>query len=296
MSGSREILNKINSIKSTQKITRAMELVATSKMRKACERLNSSKPYVSCALDIISQISRANLSYTHPYFKHRELKNIGLIVIATDCGLCGGLNINLFKEVLKSVEYYKNKDIKTNLFLIGAKSENFFKRLQEVNIVSILNFKDTNSINSVIGAASLAIQSFDKGEIDKLVLCGNNFVSKITQTPYQDQLLPILKCNKNTSVLLGKEVEDKKFYWDYLYEPDSNHVLDLLLARYIESRIHCGIVENLACEQAARMLAMKNATDNASDIIDSLRLEYNKTRQSMITQELAEIISGGAAV
>lgn len=292
MSGSREIRTKINSVKNTQKITRAMELVAASKMRKARDRMEQARPYAHYALDIIHHVVRASMEYIHPYFQTRDVKRIGMVVISTDRGLCGGLNINLFKEVLKSIKQYQEQKIEVDLCLIGSKAESFFKRLRKVNIVSVANFHDGDTVSTITGAISVMIKAFNDKQIDNLLLFSNKFVNTIKQRPTKEQLLPIVKPKES------KVKEDKSMagHWDYLYEPGAKPVLDVLLVRYIESQVYCGVVENLACEQAARMLAMKNATDNAGDIINSLKLKYNKARQAMITQELAEIVSGAAAV
>lgn len=292
MSGSREIRTKIDSVKNTQKITSAMELVAASKMRKARERMEEARPYAHYALDIIHHLVCASMEYTHPYFQTREVKRVGIVIISTDRGLCGGLNINLFKEVLKSIKHYQEQKIKVDLCLIGSKAESFFKRLRQVDIVSVANFNDGDTISSITGAVSVVVKAFDENKIDNLILFSNKFVNTIKQKPTKEQLLPIV--NPKESAL--KEDKSIAMHWDYLYEPGAKSVLDILLVRYIESQVYCGMVENLACEQAARMLAMKNATDNAGDIINSLKLQYNKARQSMITQELAEIVSGAAAV
>ncbi len=292
MSGSREIRTKINSVKNTQKITRAMELVAASKMRKARDRMEQARPYAHYALDIIHHVVRASMEYIHPYFQTRDVERIGMVVISTDRGLCGGLNINLFKEVLKSIKQYQEQKIEVDLCLIGSKAESFFRRLRKVNIVSVANFHDGDTVSTITGAVSVMIKAFNEKQIDNLLLLSNKFVNTIKQKPTKEQLLPIVKPKES------KVKEDKSMagHWDYLYEPSAKPVLDVLLVRYIESQVYCGVVENLACEQAARMLAMKNATDNAGDIINSLKLKYNKARQAMITQELAEIVSGAAAV
>lgn len=296
MSGSREIRTKINSVKNTQKITSAMELVAASKMRKARERMDNARPYAKHVLDIIHHVANANMEYTHPYFKSRTIKRIGMIIVGTDRGLCGGLNINLFKKVLTVINHQQKNNIEVDLCLIGLKAESFFRRLKGVNIVSVANFQNYQSqdisVADVTGAVTVMIKAFESNSIDQLFLLSNKFINTIKQKPTQERLLPI-------SVSPKKDNEASnlvKNHWDYIYEPEAKKVLDILLIRYIESQAYCAVVENLACEQAARMLAMKNATDNAGDIINSLKLQYNKARQAMITQELAEIVSGAAAV
>ncbi|MFZ9035218.1 MAG: F0F1 ATP synthase subunit gamma [Francisellaceae bacterium] len=289
MSSSREIRNKIKSVQNTQKITRAMELVAASKMRKARDRMEAARPYAQYARDIIAHATRASMEYSHPYFQARTVKRAGLIVVATDRGLCGGLNINLFKLVLKKIRAFQNDKVPVDLCVIGQKAESFFRRLHGINIISAANFSDGSStISAITGSISVMISAFDNKEIDALYLFSNQFVNTIKQKPHADQLLPIS--------LPEVDSEKSQGQWDYIYEPGAKRVLDVLLVRYIESQVYSSVVENLACEQAARMLAMKNATDNAGEIIDSLKLKFNKARQAMITQELSEIVSGAAAV
>lgn len=292
MSSSREIHTKINSVKNTQKITHAMELVAASKMRKARDQMEQARPYAHYALNIINHVVRASMEYMHPYFQVREVRRVGMVIVGTDRGLCGGLNINLFKEVLKFIKHYQKQKVEVSLCLIGTKAESFFRRLNKVDIISAANFHAGKTVSSVTGAVSVMVKAFDDKKIDNLILFSNKFLSTIKQKPTNDQLLPIIKPKE------GDVKKDKLIsgHWDYLYEPSAKSVLDVLLVRYIESQVYCGVVENLACEQSARMLAMKNATDNAGEIIDSLKLQYNKARQAMITQELAEIVSGAAAV
>ncbi len=291
MSGSREIRTKIHSVKNTQKITRAMELVAASKMRKARDRMEEARPYAVHAKNIIAHITRASMEYLHPYFQKREVKRAGIIVISTDRGLCGGLNINLFKAVIKAIQQYQTDKVEIDLCLIGVKAESFFKRLSGVNVISAANFHDgDDALASITGAVTVMIEAFDNGTIDELDLFSNKFVNTIRQEPTKEQLLPIAEMHDE------KAEENMAARWDYIYEPGAKRVLDVLLVRYIESQVYRGVVENLACEQAARMLAMKNATDNAGEIIDELKLKYNKARQAVITQELAEIVSGAAAV
>lgn len=291
MSGGREIRTKITSVQNTQKITRAMELVAASKMRKARSRMEDARPYAAYARNIIAHVSRASMEYTHPYFQIRDIKRIGMVVISTDRGLCGGLNINLFKKVLKAITDFQAEKIEIDLCLIGVKAESFFKRLSGVNVVSVANFHGNDETHTAItGAVSVMIEAFRDNTIDALKLFSNTFVNTIKQQPAETQLLPIVTCeDSNSESVMAK-------HWDYIYEPGALRVLNLLLVRYIESQVYRAVVENLACEQAARMLAMKNATDNAGDIIDALNLDYNKARQALITQELAEIVSGAAAV
>ena len=310
MSSSREIRSKISSVKNTQKITGAMELVAASKMRAARNRMEEVRPYAVYARAIIAHATKASIEYSHPYLNMRPVKRAGIVVVATDRGLCGGLNINLFKSVLNQVKQYKNDGVKVDLCLIGLKAESFFKRLADVNIVAVADFAGNKEarIEHIGGAVQVMFEAYDAKNIDEVILFSNEFVNTIRQKPRKQILLPISGLHAETTVdeslkgssglNLGAHNSDKPIakHWDYIYEPDAQKVLDILFKRYVESQIYRGVVENLACEQAARMLAMKNATDNASDIIDSLKLEYNKARQAMITQELAEIVSGAAAV
>lgn len=287
MATGREIRTKIGSVKNTQKITRAMELVAASKMRKARDRMDAAKPYANYASKLISHAAKANLEYRHPYFEQRDIKRIGIIVVSTDRGLCGGLNINLFKDVLKKITIAQQSNIQVDLCLIGTKSETFFKRLEGLNIVSVANhLGDKPSIKDLIGSIKVMIDAFDHKSIDQLFLFSNEFINTITQKPVSQQLLPVVP-NDNES--LGH-------HWDYIYEPDAKSLLNVLLVRYVESQVYRSVVENLACEQASRMVAMKSASDNAGEVIEGLNLEYNKARQAAITQELAEIVSGAATV
>lgn len=286
MATGREIRTKIGSVKNTQKITRAMELVAASKMRKARDRMDAAKPYADYASRLIAHAAKAKLEYKHPYFDQREIKRVGIIVVSTDRGLCGGLNVNLFKDVLKTIKMFKDSNIEVDLCLIGSKSEVFFKRL-DLNIVSVANqLGDKPSIQDLIGSIKVMIDTFDSNSIDKLLLFSNEFINTITQKPNKQQLLPVVP-DENDSL---------NHHWDYIYEPDAKSLLDILLIRYVESQVYRAVVENVACEQASRMVAMKSASDNASDVIDGLNLEFNKARQAAITQELAEIVSGAATV
>ena len=286
MATGREIRSKISSVKNTQKITRAMELVAASKMRKARDRMEEARPYADYSRAIIAHVAKANLEYLHPYFKTREVKKVGLIIISTDRGLCGGLNINLFKEAVKEINILKSKGIEVQVTLIGAKAEAFFRRFN-LNIASVADhLGDKPSIQDLIGSVKTMLDLYDQEKIDQLMLFSNEFVNTIKQKPCKTQLLPVV-ADKN---------ENLNYHWDYIYEPDAKSLLDLLLKRYIESQVYRGVIENLACEQASRMIAMKNATDNAGNVIDELNLQYNKARQAAITQELAEIVSGAAAV
>lgn len=288
MAGAKEIRNKIGSVKNTQKITSAMEMVAASKMRRAQERMSASRPYAETMRKVIGHIAQGNLEYKHPYLIEREVKRVGYIVISTDRGLCGGLNINLFKSALNDMKNWSAKGAKVDLALIGSKASNFFERHGAKVKAHVSGLGDTPSVNDLIGSVKVMLKAYDNGEIDKLYLVYNKFVNTMVQQPKVDQLLP-LPVTEDSKLA-------KKNHWDYLYEPDPKQLLDALLIRYVESQVYQGVVENLASEQAARMVAMQAATDNAGNLINDLQLVYNKARQASITQELTEIVSGAAAV
>ena len=288
MAGAKEIRNKIGSVKNTQKITSAMEMVAASKMRRAQERMSASRPYAETMRKVIGHIAQGNLEYKHPYLIEREVKRVGYIVVSTDRGLCGGLNINLFKAALNDMKQWSAKGAKVDLALIGSKASNFFERHGAKVKAHVSGLGDNPSVNDLIGSVKVMLKAYDNGEIDRLYLVYNKFVNTMVQQPKVDQLLP-LPVTEDSKLA-------KKHHWDYLYEPDPKHLLDQLLGRYIESQVYQGVVENLASEQSARMVAMKAATDNADTLINDLQLVYNKARQASITQELTEIVSGAAAV
>ena len=288
MAGAKEIRNKIGSVKNTQKITGAMEMVAASKMRRAQERMSASRPYAETMRKVIGHIAQGNLEYKHPYLIEREVKRVGYIVVSTDRGLCGGLNINLFKAALNDMKQWSAKGAKVDLALIGSKASNFFERHGAKVKAHVSGLGDNPSVNDLIGSVKVMLKAYDNGEIDKLYLVYNKFVNTMVQQPRVDQLLP-LPVTEDSKLA-------KKHHWDYLYEPDPKKLLDTLLVRYVESQVYQGVVENLASEQAARMVAMQAATDNAGNLINDLQLVYNKARQASITQELTEIVSGAAAV
>ena len=287
MAGAKEIRNKIASVKNTQKITSAMKMVAASKMRKAQDRMDSSRPYAVTMRKVIGHIALGHLEYKHPYLEEREAKRVGYIIISTDRGLCGGLNINLFKAALTSMKEWKEKGVETSLALVGSKACSFFARYGGKVLAQASGLGDNPSVNDLIGSVKVMLEAYDNGEIDRLYLVYNKFVNTMVQQPHVDQLLPLPK---------AKDEKMAKRHWHYLYEPDPKHLLDQLLGRYIESQVYQGVVENLASEQSARMVAMQAATDNADTLISDLQLVYNKARQAAITQELTEIVSGAAAV
>ena len=286
MAGGKEIKTKIGSVKNTQKITSAMEMVAASKMRRAQELMVSSRPYAENIRNVIGHIARGQLEYRHPYLEEREVKRVGYIVISTDRGLCGGLNINLFKSVLKDSAKWQGQGAEVDLAVVGSKASTFFGNVGANIVAQKSGLGDSPSVTDLIGSVKVMLDAYDSGKIDKLYVVCNKFVNTMTQKPTIDQLLPLPKSDDDA-------ITHK---WDYIYEPDAQALLDQLLVRYVESQVYQGVVENLASEQAARMVAMKAATDNAGDLIDDLQLVYNKARQASITQELGEIVAGAAAV
>ena len=286
MAGGKEIRTQITSIKSTQKITSAMEMVAASKMRKAQERMQLGKPYAKRMRSVVGHIANANPEYKHLYLQEREVKRVGFILVSTDRGLCGGLNINLFKTAIRSMQEWSNQEVEIDLCLIGAKASAFFNSYGGNVVSAVRDLGEAPSVSDLIGSVKTMLDGYAEGKIDKLFLVGNEFINTMTQSPYVNQLLP----------LLADENEQLKHSWDYLYEPEASVILEGLLTRYIESQVYQAVVENGACEQASRMIAMKSATDNAGDLIDDLQLIYNKARQAAITQELSEIVSGAAAI
>ncbi len=286
MAVGKEIRTQISSIKSTQKITSAMEMVAASKMRKAQDRMELGKPYAQRIRSVVGHIANANPEYKHLYLQERDVKRVGFIVVSSDRGLCGGLNTNVFKAAVKSMKEWSDQEVEIDLCLIGAKSIAFFNSFGGNIEAAVRDIGEAPSVEQLIGTVKVMLDAYSDGKIDRLFLVGNEFVNTMTQSPYVNQLLP----------LEADDDQELKHAWDYLYEPDAKEILDGLLVRYIESQVYQAVVENIACEQGARMIAMKNATDNAGDIINDLQLVYNKARQAAITQELSEIVSGAAAV
>lgn len=289
MAGAKEIRTKIASVKSTQKITKAMEMVAASKMRKTQERMSSSRPYSETIRNVISHVSKATIGYKHPFLVDREVKKVGMIVVSTDCGLCGGLNVNLFKTVLNEMKEWKEKDVSVQLSLIGSKSINFFQSLGIKILTQDSGIGDTPSVEQLIGSVNSMIDAYKKGEVDVVYLVYNKFINTMSQKPVLEKLIPLPELDND-------ELGERKQVWDYIYEPDAKVLLDNLLVRYLESQVYQAAVENLASEQAARMVAMKAATDNAGNLINELQLVYNKARQASITNELNEIVAGAAAI
>jgi F-type H+-transporting ATPase subunit gamma len=287
MAGAKEIRTQIKSIKNTQKITKAMEMVAASKMRKAQDRMRASRPYAEKMKNVVSHMGKAHPEYKHPYLIEREAKRVGIIVVSTDRGLCGGLNINLFKKTVATMKEWRDRQLDIDVAVIGTKAMGFFRRLGGNVVSENSHLGDTPKIEELIGSVKVMLDAYDAGEIDRLYLANNVFLNTMTQQPAIERLLPVV----------GDEADEQiAHHWDYIYEPGAKEVMDGLLMRYIESLVYQGLVENIACEMAARMVAMKAASDNAGNLIDELQLVYNKARQAAITQELSEIVSGAAAV
>jgi F-type H+-transporting ATPase subunit gamma len=287
MAGAKEIRGKIASIKNTQKITKAMEMVAASKMRKAQERMRAARPYAEKIRKIIGHLRQVNLDYKHPFTLERPVQSVGIVVISTDRGLCGSLNLNLFKAALGAIREAQAKNVKVYLCVIGTKAMQFFRRLSGIEIAaSAAHLGDRPKTADLIGATKVMLDFYRDTKVDQLLLAHNVFVNTMTQKAVVSQLLPLQTIDK-------EELQER---WDYIYEPDAAEILDVILMRYIESQIFQGAVENVACEMAARMVAMKSATDNAGKLIDELQLIYNKARQAAITKELSEIVGGAAAV
>jgi F-type H+-transporting ATPase subunit gamma len=289
MAGAKEIRSKIASIKSTQKITNAMEKVAVSKMRRAQQRMAAGRPYAVRIREVIGHLAKANPEYRHAFMVERPVKRVGYILVSSDRGLCGGLNINLFKALIKNMKEWHDAGVEAEFCVIGSKGASFFRSYGGNVVAAISHLGDAPSVNDLIGSVKVMLDRFNEGSLDRLYLASNKFVNTMTQKPAVEQLLPLAPAT---------EADDgaKQGLWDYLYEPDAQQLLDALLVRYVESQVYQSVIENNACEQAARMIAMKNATDNAGQLIKDLQLIYNKARQAAITQEISEIVGGAAAV
>jgi F-type H+-transporting ATPase subunit gamma len=284
--GSKEIKAKISSVTNTKKITKAMEMVAASKMRKAQARMEATLPYVEKVKRVIGHVAGAHPEYKHPYTQTRDtVKRVGLIVISSDRGLCGGLNSNLFRKALPELKTWQEQGVEVELALVGNKAQTFFRSFGGNVVAAVADLGDAPHIEDLVGTIKVVLDKYDAGEIDEVYLASNKFVNTATQAPTVAKLVP-----------LESEDSTEATHWDYLYEPDAKTALDLLMRRYIESSVFGSVVENVACEQGARMVAMKNAADNAGEMIDDLKLAYNKARQAAITAELSEIVSGSSAV
>jgi F-type H+-transporting ATPase subunit gamma len=287
MAGAKEIRGKIASIKNTQKITKAMEMVAASKMRKAQDRMRASRPYAEKIRKIIGHLRQVNLDYKHPFTLERPVQAVGIVVISTDRGLCGSLNLNLFKATLSAIREAQGKGAKVYVSVIGSKALQFFRRLSGIELAaSVTHLGDKPKSADLIGTSTVLLDFYRETKVDQLLLVHNVFVNTMTQKAIVSQLLPLQTVDKD-------QLQER---WDYIYEPDAIEILDGILMRYVESQIFQGAVENVACEMAARMVAMKSASDNAGKLIDELQLIYNKARQAAITKELSEIVGGAAAV
>jgi F-type H+-transporting ATPase subunit gamma len=286
MPGTKEIRSKIASVKSTQKITKAMQMVATSKMRRAQERMRLARPYAQKMRNVIGHLTEANPDYRHPFLVTREPKAVGIIVISTDRGLAGGLNANIFKQTLFLMRDWQAKGAQVSLCIIGSKGLAFFRRLGVPILANVSGLGDRPHVKDLIGTVKVMLDAYSSGELDRLFLVNAQFLNTMTQKPTVEQLLPIE----------AVDTEGLAEHWDYIYEPEAKQILDGLLIRYIESQVYRGAVENVASEMAARMVAMGAASDNAGKLIGELQLIYNKARQAAITKELSEIVGGAAAV
>jgi len=286
MAGGKEIKTKIASVKNTQKITAAMEMVAASKMRRAQDQMLATRPYAQKIATVVSHIASAHPEYKHPFLIERAVKRVGIIAVSTDRGLCGGLNTNLFKKALNKIGELDEQGVEIEVVTFGTKALSFFKRIGAKVVAEASHIGDSPQMAEIIGPVQAMLSSYSAGDIDAIFLIGNEFVNTMTQQPTISQLVPVIPSEE-------KELEH---HWDYIYEPGSKEVLNYVLDRYIESLVYQAVVENVACEMAARMIAMKSATDNAGDMIDELQLIYNRERQAGITQEISEIVGGAAAV
>ena len=287
MASGKEIRTQIKSIQNTQKITKAMEMVAASKMRKAQDRMAANRPYAQKLRDVVGHVASAEVEYRHPYLvERRDPKRVGYIVVSTDRGLCGGLNTNAFKAAIGSMKKWNEQGVEIDVCTIGKKAQSFFRRIGANIVGSTTDLGDAPTLETLLGTIRVMLEAYEEGRIDRLFVVQNGFVNTMTQTPEVVQLLPAV----------GTIDTDREYGWDYLYEPDAQEVLDHVMTRYIESLVYQAVVENIACEMAARMIAMKSASDNAGELIGDLQLAYNKARQASITQEISEIVGGAAAV
>lgn len=286
MAGAKEIRTKIKSVKNTQKITRAMEKVAMSKMRRAQERMVAARPYAEKLRRTLGHLAQANLEYRHPYLTERDVKRVAYLVVSTDRGLCGGLNVNAFRATIRSIREWQAKGVEADLVLIGNKAVGFFKRVGGKVLATTSQLGDKPQLEQLFGVIKVLADAYRDGSVDRVYVVGNTFVNTMTQKAEAQQLLPVV----------ASQSEGLLEHWDYIYEPDAAELLDAVLQRYVESQVYQAVIENAASEQSARMVAMKAATDNAGKIINQLQLQYNKARQASITKELAEIVGGAAAV
>jgi F-type H+-transporting ATPase subunit gamma len=287
MAGGREIKTKIKSVQNTRKVTRALEMVSASKIRKAQERMKASRPYARLMTQIIGHIAKANSEYVHPFMVNRsEVKRVGYVVVSTDRGLCGGLNSQMFRRILNDMREWQAKGVEIDMVCIGQKAATFFRRLKVNMVGTVTHLGEKPHVDQLVGVIKVMLDEFTAAKLDRVFLCYNDFVNTMTQKPTQDQLLP----------LPPSENLQSKHDWDYLYEPSAEVALNHVMTRYVESLVYQSVLENLASEHAARMVAMKSASDNANKLIGDLNLVYNKARQAAITQEISEIVGGAAAV
>ncbi len=286
MTVGREIKKKIGSVENTKKVTSAMQMVAASKMRRTQDRMHEARPYSNAIRAVIGHLANSSPEYQHQFMTEREVKRIGFIVVSTDKGQCGGLNTNMFRELLRTLKSWEDQGIKADLALIGNKAASFFRSVGGNVVAAINGVGETPEVESLVGSLKIMLDSFSDGTIDRLDVVSNEFISSMQQKPQIRQLLP----------LVHSEDPDTTHQWDYIYEPEARDLIDGLVQRHIESQVYQAVVENTACEQAARMIAMKNATDNAENMIEELALLYNNARQAAITQEIAEIVGGAAAL
>ena len=291
MASLKEIRAKVASIKSTQKITRAMQMVAASKMRRAQERMQLGRPYADSMRRVVSHLVKASPDYKHPYLVPRAVNRVGYIVVSSDRGLAGGLNINLFKKLMQHVKQQKSQSVETRFAVIGQKGVSFFKTFGGTVIAAETHYGDNPSFEQLSVPVQVMLDAYNRGEIDEICMVYNKFVNAMTQNPSVQRLLPIA-----AEPLVDETMENREYSWDYIYEPTTKELLDGLMGRYVESIVYQGVVENIASEQSARMVAMKAATDNAGNLINELQLVYNKLRQAAITREISEIVGGAAAV
>ncbi len=287
MAGGREIKTKIKSVQNTRKVTRALEMVSASKIRKAQDRMKASRPYARMMRQIVGHVAKANTDYVHPFMiERKDVKRVGYIIVSTDRGLCGGLNSQMFRRILADMRVWQDKGVEIDLVCVGQKATTFFRRLKVNMLASVTHLGEQPHVEQLIGVIKVMLDGFEAGNIDRVFLCYNDFINTMAQRPVQDQLLP----------LPADDTLDAKHSWDYLYEPDAKTVLNHVVTRYVESLVYQAVLENLASEHAARMVAMKSASDNANKLIETLQLIYNKARQAAITQEISEIVGGAAAV
>lgn len=286
MASGKEIRGKITSVKNTQKITNAMQMVAASKLRRTQQRMEASRPYAERIRTVIGHLSEANPDYRHPYLQHREVKRVGYIIISTDRGLCGSLNVNMFRVILNDLRKWQEQGVEADLCLVGAKGMSFFRRLKTNIVAATSHLGETPAVKDLVGAIASMTDAYRAGTVDRVFLVHNEYVNTMSQKPQISTLLPVEPIDK----------DQLQTHWDYIYEPDATELLDGVLDRYIESTVYRGTVENVACEMASKMVAMKAATENAGKFIEQLQLAYNKARQAAITQEIAEIVGGAAAV